>query len=214
MFDAGPVQQTVRDAFRDQAKSCERLGSPFMARLCRLAADRLNVENPVGRRVLSWPGHPSADADALALRLFGALHALVLLHRDEALERCYPPNDADDAALWTVCEGALARHADFILERLRSAPQTNKVRRSGALLPGFLTIAGLLGKGLVLSEIGACAGLNLHWDRYRYALPNGLWGDDAAVVITPEWHGDAPKLRPVEIVERAGCDLNPLEPSG
>jgi hypothetical protein len=214
MSDAGPAEQTVRNAFRDQAKSCEKLGSPFMARLCRLAADRLNEESAVGRRVLSWPGGPSADADALALRLFGALHALVLLHRDEALEGCYPPNHADDAALWNACGGALARHADFILESLRSAPQTNEVRRSGALLPGFLTIASLLGKGLVLSEIGASAGLNLYWDRYRYVLPSGHWGDEAAdVVITPEWYGDAPKLGSVEIVERAGCDLNPLDPT-
>ncbi|PDT80659.1 DUF2332 family protein [Sinorhizobium sp. BJ1] len=214
MPDAGSADETIRAAFRDQAKSCEKLGSPFMARLCRLAAERLNEKNTVGRRVLRWPGDPSANGDALALRLFGALHALVLLHRDDELEGCYPPNDADDATLWNACEGALARHADFILERLRFAPQTNEVRRSGALLPGFLTIANLFGRGLVLSEIGASAGLNLHWNRYRYVLPNGDCGDEAAdVVITPEWHGDAPKLRSLEFVSRAGCDLNPLNPA-
>lgn len=213
MPDDGPAE-TVRSAFRRQAKACDELGSPFTARLCRLAADRLNEKSTVGRRVLSWSGDPSADGDALALRLFGALHALVLLRRDEALAGCYPPNQADDAALWIACEGALARHADFIIERLRSAPQTNEVRRSGALLPSFLTVARLFGRPLVLSEIGASAGLNLHWDRYRYALPNGDWGDETcAVVIAPDWSGGPPPIGPVDVAERAGCDLNPLNPA-
>ncbi|APG92537.1 DUF2332 domain-containing protein [Sinorhizobium americanum] len=213
MPDAGPAD-SVRSAFRDQAKACEQLGSPFTARLCRLAAEHLNEKTAVGRRVLTWPGDPSANVDALALRLFGSLHALVLLNRDEVLAGCYSPNHTDDAMLWAACEGALARHADFILQRLRSAPQTNEVRRSGALLPGFLTITGLLRKGLVLSEIGASAGLNLYWDRYRYAHPDGAWGDETAdVVIAPEWRGETPKLGSVEIVERAGCDLNPLNPA-
>ncbi|MEZ0001910.1 DUF2332 domain-containing protein [Sinorhizobium fredii] len=213
MSDGGPAE-AVRSTFRNQAKSCEQLGSPFTARLCRLAAERLNGETAVGCRVLNWPGDPSATGDALALRLFGALHALVLLHRDEELQGCYPPNHADDATLWSACEAVLARHADFIIERLRSAPQTNEVRRSGALLPGFLTVARLFGMPLVLSEIGASAGLNLHWDRYRYALPNGDWGDEtSAVVIAPDWAGRPPPIGPIDIVERAGCDLNPLNPA-
>ncbi|WP_157628145.1 DUF2332 family protein [Ensifer sp. BR816] len=45
--------EAVRNAFRDQAKACEQLGSPFTARLCRLAAEHLNEKNAVGRRVLN-----------------------------------------------------------------------------------------------------------------------------------------------------------------
>ncbi|WEX77038.1 DUF2332 family protein [Sinorhizobium numidicum] len=206
--------ETIRSAFRDQAKSCEGLGSPFTGRLCRLAAERLNRESAVGRHILDWPSDPSSTGDALPLRLFGTLHALVLLHRDELLEACYPPNQADDETLWAACRSAFLKHADFILDRLRSAPQTNEVRRSGVLLPGFLTVADHFGKPLILSEIGASAGLNLHWDRYRYELSGGRWGNSgSAIVIAPQWSGSAPPLGPVKIIERAGCDLNPLDPA-
>lgn len=214
MPEEGQAERIIRSAFRDQAKSCEELGSPFMARLCRLAAERLDRGSGVGRRILDWSGDPSSKGDAVALRLFGTLHCLVLLNRDPAIQACYPPNRVDDDLLWTACESAFEKHADFILDRLRLAPQTNEVRRSAALLPGFLTIARLFGKPLVLSEIGASAGLNLHWDNYRYQLSSDHWGDNtAAVLIAPDWSGEIPPFEPVEIMERAGCDLNPLDPA-
>jgi len=172
MAEAG----TVRQSFLRQAQSCDDLGSPFMARLCRLAAERLDRETAVGQCILSWKGDPTGTRDAVALRLAGCLHALVLSGADRELAGVYPPNAADDDALWTACTGAFRRNEAFILDRLRSAPQTNEVRRSGALLPGFLTIAKLFGKPLMLSEIGASAGLNLQWDRYRYRLGEVLLG--------------------------------------
>jgi len=101
---------------------------------------------------------------------------------------------------------------DFISERMKSPPQTNEVRRSGALLPGFMTLGRLLGKPLVLSEVGASAGLNLQWDRYRYQIGGLTWGDPSAPVsIEPDWHGADPAFADVVVAERAGCDLNPLD---
>lgn len=61
MPEAKATEQAVRDAFRDQAKSCDGLGSPFTARLCRLIADRLKADTPVGARVLGWQGDPSGE---------------------------------------------------------------------------------------------------------------------------------------------------------
>lgn len=56
--------------------------------------------------------------------------------------------------------------------------------------------------------------MNLFWDRYRYEFPAGSWGnDDAVVSIVTKWSGGTPPLGPVEIIERAGCDLNPLDPA-
>ena len=214
MSERRPDGTHVRHAFRGQAKSCDELGSPFTARLCRLVADRIDADSPVGERVLGWSGDPTSKGDSVALRLAGALHALVLSGRSAALGACYPPNRTDDDTLWQAIAQAMEREAPFILDRLTSAPQTNEVRRSGALLPGFLTVAQLFGKPLILSEIGASAGLNLHWDRYRYDLANSHWGDAASPVsIAPEWSGAAPPLRPVEVIERAGCDINPLDPA-
>jgi hypothetical protein len=202
----------VRRAFLDQAQSCEALGSPFTARLCRLVAQRLTPGNPVADLVLNWLGDPSPKADSVALRLAGCLHGLVLEGKDPRLVAAYPPNTADDGALWLAVSSAFETHADFILGRMQSAPQTNEVRRSGALLPGFMTLGRLLGKPLVLSEVGSSAGLNLQWDRYRYNLGGRVWGDlSSPVSIEPDWHGAAPTAADLVVAERAGCDLNPLD---
>jgi hypothetical protein len=204
----------VRRAFREQAGHCARLGSPFMQRLCTLLADGLMESNEVFARVLQWPGRPDASHDALPLRLCGALHWLVLAGEDARLAQVYPPNQATDDALWQAVEAAARTHAATILSRLQSPPQTNEVRRSAVLLPGFLEIARRFpGQPLVTSELGASAGLNTNWDRYRYRLGAFAWGaPDAAVALAPEWRGgdlDEPPAG-LTVAERAACDLNPL----
>lgn len=203
----------IRQSFRRQARACEDLGSAFMARLCTLAADRLDDRTAVGKRVLTWAGEPSGTGDALALRLAGCLHALVQSGADGSLAAVYPPHAADDDSLWTACTEAFERHEAFILDRLRSAPQTNEVRRSSALLPGFLTIAKLFGKPLTLSELGASAGLNLQWDSYAYRLGDRTWGGQSPVILSPGWEGPAAPEAAITIADRAGCDLNPLDPA-
>ncbi|PST18719.1 DUF2332 domain-containing protein [Mesorhizobium plurifarium] len=214
MSEGSAGEARIRDAFRGQAKSCDALGSPFTARLCRLVADRLDASSPVGEQILGWRGDPTSKGDSVALRLAGALHALVLSGRSSDLHACYPPNRTSEDSLWRAISRAMRQETDFILGRLTSAPQTNEVRRSAALLPGFITVAQLFGKPLVLSEVGASAGLNLHWDRYGYVLPNSRWGDEAsAVTIAAEWSGATPPLRAVEVIDRAGCDINPLYPA-
>ncbi|EHS53705.1 protein of unknown function UCP012608 [Rhizobium sp. PDO1-076] len=205
--------ETIRQSFRRQAKACTDLGSPFTARLCLLAAERLTDETPVGATILGWSGNPDGTHDALALRLAGTLHALVRSGQNPELAAVYPPHAAEDEMLWAAIETALKHNEDFILERLKSAPQTNEVRRSSALLPGFLTIARMTGKPLRLSEIGASAGLNLHWDRYAYTLGEVEWGGPSTVVLQPAWQGPSPPSAPIEIIDRAGCDLNPLDPT-
>ncbi len=203
----------IRQSFLRQAKACADLGSPFTARICTLAAERLTGDSSVGALILSWPGNPDGTGDALALRLAGTLHALVRSGQDPTLADVYPPHIANDDTLWAAIQAAMRRDEAFILERLKSAPQTNEVRRSSALLPGFLTIAALTGKPLVLSEVGASAGLNLQWDRYSYRLGDFSWGKASTVELTPRWEGPPPPQAPIEITERAGCDLNPLDPS-
>ncbi|MBL0372222.1 DUF2332 family protein [Rhizobium sp. KVB221] len=205
---------TVRQAFIQQAQACEALGSPFTAQLSRLFARRLKPGTAVADRILNWPGDPSPKADSVPLRAAGCLHALVLEGKDAALTAAYPPCLADGDALWQAVAAACISHEGFILERLKSAPQTNEVRRSGALLPGFLSVANLFGKPLVLSEIGASAGLNLQWDRYRYRLDGRQWGDpSSAVSIEPDWHGTRTPEGDTWVAERAGCDLNPIDAS-
>lgn len=71
----------------------------------------------------------------------------------------------------------------------------------------------MTGKPLVLSEVGASAGLNLQFDRYRYRLGDLVWGEQSDVFLSPEWRGDTPAHERIDVIERAGCDINPLDPS-
>lgn len=87
------------------------------------------------------------------------------------------------------------------------------------LLPGFLSIAERTGKPLVLSEVGASAGLNLQFDRYRYRLGDFAWGEQSDVFLSPEWRGgtrrmggsrslsvrDATSIRSIPLRPRTAC---------
>jgi hypothetical protein len=93
-------------------------------------------------------------------------------------------------------------------------PQTNEVRRSACLLPGFLTLARETGLPLRTLELGASAGLNLSWDAYRYDFGGaGAWGDaDAPVHLDAEWRGAAADLSgDVQLIARAACDRKPVD---
>jgi hypothetical protein len=63
--------EKIQKQFADQALICERLGSPFTARLLRLLAARLDASTLFGRRIFDWPGDPYGDN--LALRAAGRL---------------------------------------------------------------------------------------------------------------------------------------------
>jgi hypothetical protein len=91
-------------------------------------------------------------------------------------------------------------------------PQTNEVRRAGGLLGGFLTVAAETGLPLRTFEIGASAGLNQFWDRFRYAMGPVTWGDPASpVFIEADWQGGPPPCAQMEVVERGACDRRPTD---
>jgi hypothetical protein len=67
---------------------------------------------------------------------------------------------------------------------------------------------------MILSEVGASSGLNLRWDRYRYRFGSVAWGDPSSpVALAPDWKGRPVETREIKVVDRAGCDLNPLDPA-
>lgn len=216
--EAAAVETSTKDArvramFLRQAQACIELGSPFTARVCRLLAERLGRDSAFGRRILAWDG--DARADALALRAAGALNALARSERQADLTRAYPPHAADDDTLWQAIAAAIEAHDGSLTDYLDSPPQTNEVKRSAALLGGALVIADRFGLPIDLCEIGASAGLNLGFDRYRYQLGQLAWGDpDANVVIPSAWRGEhLPLAAPLAIARRRACDVNPLDPS-
>ncbi len=201
----------VRDSFRRQAEWCERLGSPFTALACRSLGACLTEKTAFGARLLNWPG--SLKADLSALRACGALNALAREgHR--ALAPLYPPNRLpSEDEFWLGAQGAIADEDARLTDFLDSAPQTNEVARSAALLPGYLEIARLTGLPLAVREIGASAGLNLLFDRYFYQYGSFTWGArDADVTIACEWRGQAGVLaESIEVADRLGCDLLPID---
>ena len=207
--DAGRV--AVAEAFEKQIGWCEGLGAPFTASVLRVLTDELGRDSLLATMVGTWPGEPISDA--LALRLTGAFHALVLQGKDPDLAACYPPRDGHPAQLRPALLAALGRHREFIRPFLGSPPQTNEVGRSAVLLGGFLCVAARFGLPLRMLEIGASAGLNMIWDSYSYGIDGQQWGNPASPVrLEPTWTGPRPPLNaPIRIAERAGCDVAPLD---
>jgi hypothetical protein len=198
--------------FNEQAVFCEAYGSPFTGRMIRCFAEDLQSGGPIAALVGDWPTNPRADA--LSLRLTGALHAAALSGRDEALTALYPNARAEWSMedVWPAARAFLAREHDWAAEFIRSAPQTNEVRRSIALLAGFLAFARTWDGPIDLLEIGASAGLNVSWDRFHYRTKAWAWGGDSPVEIDTDWNGAPPPIdaKP-NVRHRAACDLNPLD---
>jgi hypothetical protein len=204
-------RQAVLDAFAKQIGWCENLGSPFTARLLTILRDDIAAGGTSSELTRGWPGDPVADA--LALRMAAALHALALTESAPALAACYPPGDAPIEQLRPVVLGAVRERQSAIRAFLVSPPQTNEVGRSGVLVGGFLQIAKDTGLPLRCLEIGASAGLNAIWDRYHYDIGAAGWGDpQSAVRIAPSWEGPSPPIdAPIHVIERLACDIAPVD---
>jgi hypothetical protein len=154
-------------------------------------------------------------ADAVPLRLLGALHDIALSGEVPALTALYPSEAfaGDAAAAWGVAVGLLSARAGSVAAFMNHEPQTNETRRSVALLPGFLTVAAETGLPIRAFEIAASAGLNNLWDRYHYDLgAAGSWGDAASKVrLDTDWRGGSPPLGAgVQVIERGACDRAPI----
>jgi len=196
----------IRAAFRAQSRACARLGSPLMETLLAGLSTALHPGTPLTDRILSWPGDPGPAGDALPLRLAGGLHALILHGSAPALASAYAAGAPLPAAL-----AALHDHADHLNRWLDTAPQTNEPRRSAPLIAAARLLSARFGLPLRLSELGASAGLNLLWDRCTLHLSDGPLGQ-GPIDLAPDWDGPPPSATPFTIADRAGCDLNPLDP--
>jgi hypothetical protein len=185
---------------RIQAEHCARLGSPLYADLLERAAEDAEADGPVAEVLRGHEDDPPNSM--LALRMMGAV-------RRRVLEGVLP-----DFGTWADFRAALSRNVDSIRALLDQPVQTNEVGRCAALLPGFFA-AARAGLPLRLLEVGASAGLNLRFDRYRYEADGFNWGDpNSPVRIEFQLDGDAPEPAPVEVVERRGCDPQPIDPAG
>lgn len=173
------------------------LGSPVYGRL----AGRL-AEDPGPARAILGDG---ASWD-LGLRLFGAVHYLVL-------------TDVAPHALsgeWEDFEAALVDHEAALARFVREqGVQTNETQRCVALVPAFLTVAAASRLPLDLIELGPSAGLNLVFDRYGYRYAEGSFGNpDARLTFDAVERGRVPGgllETPIDVRSRVGIDLSPID---
>ncbi len=195
-----PLQRTAR-VLGIEARNCEALGSPLYAGLLRHAADDLLAGGPVGDVLAGHLADPGRSA--LALRMLGGVHALVLTGRAPALADFYPSvGGAADAGhgaarAWPALRQVLEEHAREIRGWLTSPPQTNEVGRGAALAGALCHIAADAALPVRLVEIGASAGLNLRADQFWIGGPGVSFGDESSPVRMPAgWLGRAAPGQP------------------
>jgi hypothetical protein len=201
----------VIDVVAFQADACAG-PSPHYERLLRGVVADLEAGG-VCADLLTGRGEDPLGS-ALALRFLGAVHRIVLDGRAPELAAFYPSvgghgvGDPAPALLTTV-----RRHHDEVNRRISDGVQTNEVGRSAVLVGGYAAVARRTSLPLRVLELGASAGLNLRWDHFAYDTGRVLAGHpDSPVRFHGVWEGDPPELPATfDVVERAGCDRNPID---
>ena len=206
------AQQTIALQLQWQADACRMIGSQLYAGLLERAREDVEAQGPTWDVLRGHEGDPRFSV--LGLRLLGAANRLALTGREPGLGSAY--RDGHVAEAWEQLQEVLRRNATELRGSLERPVQTNEVGRCAALLFGFLAVANETRLPLRLLEVGASAGLNLRWDRYRYKANGFSWGpDDSPVKLAFELDGKQPTDVPssVEIASRSGCDAAPIDPT-
>jgi len=205
-----PLDETLTH----QQVACARAGSQVYADVLGGVISDVAAGGPCA--AVLGPHRDDDFATALPLRFLGALHRLVLEGRAPALAAHYPSaGGSPGPTLVADALAAVAEHRSEIEARIGDGVQTNEVGRSAALAPGYATVARRSGLPLRVLEVGTSGGLNLRWDRYWYDTGETTLGDPASPVrFVGAWEstgGALPELGAVDVVERAGCDRNPID---
>ncbi|QYG93911.1 DUF2332 domain-containing protein [Iamia sp. SCSIO 61187] len=206
---AGDLEGLVRA----QRRGCAIGGSALYERVLDAVLDDLAVDGPC--RTVLTPYAAEPHARATVLRFLAAVHELVLDGRAPALAAQYPSaGGTSDETVGAVFVATVAEHVEDLVARTGAPIQTNEVGRSAALLGGFLLLAAT-GLPLRVLEVGASAGLNLRFDHLRYEAGGEAFGPPSSPVrFVDPWTGGRPRLDAhLEVLDRRGCDLSPLDPT-
>lgn len=208
-------REHVVERLEFQARSCAWIGSLLYARLIGAAARDTAAGGAVRRILDPYAGDP--DGSALVLRFMAAVHRLVLRGGAPELAAFYPSvgGNAGDAGAEEAFLATVGAHEEALRADTAQPLQTNEVGRAGALVGGFLAVAGRFGLPLRVLEIGASAGLNLRWDRFLYEARGRTWGDPESPVRLCDYNTeDLPPFEVDAVVEsRRGCDPSPIDPT-
>lgn len=200
----------VAEAIEWQARHCEKAGAPCTARVIRAELAILRTGTATGRRMANW--HGLSLADAMPLRVAGALHWLYLSGEDRRLEPVYGGLLTDQRAIDAIVADMAVRFDARLMPWLDGPPQTNEAGRSASVMAGLQWLSGRFGPRFELNEIGASAGVNTMMGRYFYDLGGRTAGPSLSLMrLAPEWRGALPPANPVEIVAAHGCDQAPVD---
>ena len=207
------LRRKLADEFSFQVGGCETIGSALYGELCRHAAEDVVSGGPVWE-AMAKHAHLRFGL-ASPLRFLAALHRSALRGESPALARHYPScGGTPGRTLREDFLAATAHHTERIAAELDWGVQTNEVVRTSALYPGLAHISALVGLPVSLREIGSSAGLNLRLDRFRFAQDRWSVGDPTSPVeIVDRWGDRVPGHVDAAIVDRAGCDPDPIDPT-
>ena len=202
---------------RSAAQYCQDNGSPLYAHLLRVAADDIEANGPCRAVVQGYRTHGGVPPAANTRALMAAVHRIVLEQSGTALEPFYPSvgGSVDMAKVGPAFLEVVSQHRDRVRELMNRPVQTNEVTRSRALVGGFLLAAERTQLPLHILELGSSGGLNLRWDHYYYEVDGATWGDPRSPVhlVGGFIAGRPPFHLQARVVERRGCDLEPLDAS-
>lgn len=169
----------------------------------------------VTRRLLA--GWEDAPAQALPqLRLLAGVFRLVLTGSAPELTGFYPclGGQRDHREAWPAVRAVMVAHESHLRESLRQTPQTNEVGRALALLIGVSSAVRRTGLRQVrLLEAGASGGLTMLLDRIRFVGDGWSAGPPESPLVLAGCGADGLHPEPFEVVQRRGCDVNPVAAS-
>jgi hypothetical protein len=209
-------QAILAGRVRRQAERCREQGSPLYAGLLERTAVDVEAGGPCWDVLRGHEIGPPAVVGGLPLRFLAAVHLLVLRGDAPALAPYYPSvGGIANEGSWPAFAATVDQHRQELQGLLEHSCQTNAVGRCAALVGGFLVAARDTGRPIRQFEPGASAGLNLRWDHYRYEIDGAAWGNPASPVRLANRvvSGRPPFEVATQVIERAGCDLAPLDPA-
>lgn len=210
----------VRSAQRGEAQlaleaaKARAFGKHFVAALLESLSRTLSHAPAVMRVIEDWPGDLASAG--VIFRLSSGLHALARSGRFHALQAIYASASAatepDPLIIDPVLALVLRDGEQDLLHWLSSPTQTNEVARMAGLAAVLMERSATRAMPCHLLELGASAGLNLNFARYRLRIGGIEAGDPAsAVKVAPRWLGDVPRAGPLCIADARGVDLSPLD---
>jgi hypothetical protein len=208
------------EAERADGSFAERLRAHFPGQrhlygvLLAEMADDWEVGGITRELFLGWEEAPARLVPQL--RLLAGLFRIVLRGDAPQLRGFYPclGGDLDPEDAWAFVRPVLGVHVEELHESLTQAPQTNEAARTVALLVGLSEAVRRTGLRRVrLLEPGASAGLGLLLDRYRFVGDGWEYGPSDSPLVVEGCAAQGLVPEGVEVVERRGCDVSPVDVS-